>query len=194
MPQQPLALTISAAITPPLDPDTAQAIGDELAARAGGTLVVVDSDHHHVTSWRLHIPATDTQLSTHLADLEANLRAAVPADRAVTPTALEALTADEVDARLARHGVPPRGQVCARPRPDLGPIPQVVNTAEFAEILGVTPARIRQLRDEHAAGKAPSFPEEVLPGHWLLGQAADYARIHAVERPKGRPRRKGTPQ
>lgn len=87
--------------------------------------------------------------------------------------AAEALSAAEVERRTAAAGMP-----------------ELVSTAQVAELLGVTTKRVEQLEGERkraaAEGQEHAFPVPVVPGWWVRAGVERYA---ANRRGPGRPKR-----
>lgn len=127
-----------------------------------------------------------------LADLTGHLASTLDlaaAEQDTTLASLEVLTMAEVNRRLATRGVPAPGRATGGPVA-MADLPRALSTREFAELLGRTPARVRQLRDERAAavaeGRDHPFPAEALPGYWLQADAEAYrAHQDARERRAG---------
>lgn len=67
-------------------------------------------------------------------------------------------------------------------------IPPMVNSAELAELAGLTVQRIYQYESERKAGKRDDFPAPVLDGYWLRTVAEHWAKTRKTRpgpAPKG---------
>lgn len=73
--------------------------------------------------------------------------------------ALEVRTPAETERRIETASVPP-----------------LVNTEQFAGLLGVSRQRVSELESERRAGKRGDFPSPMVPGWWIRAAAERYAQ------------------
>lgn len=177
--QPSFAIAITATIDPPLLPEDERGVRAQLEASVNGRMVLHsrngDAEAISWASWRFAVGPGSSGMPVQLAALEVALRYAVPAPHRVTVAALEATSMAEVNRRLTSIGVPGPGEELPPTNRTLPEIPEVVSTAQFAELLGVTPARVRQMRAAAVAGET-DFPPEAYPGLWLRTVAEEYVR------------------
>lgn len=179
-------------LTPALrDADACDVIGAAIAEQLGAQLrgASQDDDAHRL-SWTIEAP-NPSDPAVAIGSLTAAIRAAIPAGRDLSFDSLTVLTHAEVRRRIAGEGVPPPGVPLSSGRPAL-PVCGLVSTAQFADLCGLTPSRVRQLRAERLTadtdGEPHPFPPEFMPGYWEADAARTYAalpRPPAGRRPSG---------
>jgi hypothetical protein len=196
-PPSTLSIWLTADVTPALELADAREVGGDVGVRLGGAGLPGDGLVGHGGdagsrspwhSWTLLVPhdpagpgvgAIGAQADQVLRDVVAERHPGAE----VVVTSVQVLTAGEAARVLTAHAA---SAAARRARPP-GTPSALVNTEQFAAIVGVTPARIRQLRIEReAAGEPNDFPAAVAPRSVMssgLWQRADAEAYAATRRP-----------
>lgn len=151
-------ITVTATLDrPPADFD-AYRLGREIAGAELLAATVHDARYSVHTRTEAYEPAGEVARLTRMFAA----RLAHEGFSIVRWEAVECLSADEVDRRLASASMPP-----------------LVSAEELAELCGVTKQRVYELEGERrkraAAGEVYPFPTPVVPGWWLQSAAKHYA-------------------